>query len=221
MLKNIADIVNAQGFALIRSHFPEESSLVAMSRLGILLKVQGLAEIQELRPRLKTEASPNIYSGNYGYGRFPLHTDLAHWCIPPRYLALRCITGTADVATHLLDGNEVIAAIGETQLRRALVQPRRPLAYSRPLLRLYDQRDQDCPFLRWDNLFISPATAISAITCAAIISYLNLAKPIEIVLEHPGDTLVIDNWRILHGRSPVSSDSKSRQIDRAYIRNVQ
>jgi hypothetical protein len=220
MLKNVADIVNAQGFALIQSHFPEDVSLVAMSRLGVLLKIQGLAEVQELRPRLKTEASPNIYSGNYGYGRFPLHTDLAHWCIPPRYLALRCITGTADVATHLIDGNELVAAIGETQLRCTLVQPRRPLAYNRPLLRLYDQRDQDSSFLRWDNLFISPATAKSAITCAAITDYLNMAKPVEIVLQNPGDTLVIDNWRILHGRSPVSSGSKNRQIDRAYIRNL-
>jgi L-asparagine oxygenase len=221
MLKNVADIVKVQGFALIQSHFPEEPSLIAMSRFGDLLKIQDLAEVQELRPRLETEASPNIYSGNYGYGRFPLHTDLAHWCIPPHYLALRCITGTADVATHLLDGNEVIAAIGETQLRRTLVQPRRPLAYSRPLLRLYDQRDQDSSFLRWDNLFISPATAKSAITCAEMTSYLNLAKPVEIVLQHPGDTLVIDNWRILHGRSSVSSSSGNRQIDRAYIRNLQ
>src|SRR5919202_3198094 len=158
MPENITDAVNDQGFVFIRRYLPKEPSLSAMSRLGTLVQVQGLAEIQELKPRLQADASPNIYSGNYGYGRFPLHTDLAHWCIPPRYLVLRCVTGTEDVATHLLDGNEVIAAIGETQLWRALVQPRRPVGSNRPLLRLYDQRDQDTPFLRWDKLFISPAT---------------------------------------------------------------
>lgn len=220
MPENITDAVNDQGFVFIRRYLPKEPSLSAMSRLGTLVQVQGLAEIQELKPRLQADASPNIYSGNYGYGRFPLHTDLAHWCIPPRYLVLRCVTGTEDVATHLLDGNEVIAAIGETQLWRALVQPRRPVGSNRPLLRLYDQRDQDTPFLRWDKLFISPATATSAATCAAMVNYLEEAKPIEIVLQHPGDTLVIDNWRILHGRSTVSLGSQSRQIDRAYIRTL-
>jgi len=221
MTKSVADQVNDQGFVLIQNHFPDESSLSAMSRLGTLVQVQGLAQMQQLRPRLKKEASPNIYSGNYGYGRFPLHTDLAHWCIPPRYLALRCISGTVDVATYLFDGNEVITAIGKTQLRRTLVQPRRPFAHNRPLLRLYDQRDQDTQFLRWDQLFITPATTTSANTFAAMLNYLDLAKPFEIVLQHPGDTLVIDNWRILHGRSPISPGSKNRQIDRVYIRTLQ
>ena len=89
MPENVADAVNARGFAFIRRYLPDEPPLAAMSRLGTVVQVQGLAEIQELKPRLQTEASPNIYSGNYGYGRFPLHTDLAHWCIPPRYLVLR------------------------------------------------------------------------------------------------------------------------------------
>ncbi len=212
MLEDVAETVNARGFALIKNHFPEESSLVALSRLGVLLKIQDYAEVQELRPRLKKQASPNTYSGNYGYGKFPLHTDLSHWCIPPRYLVLRCITGTSDIATYLIKGEKLIAAIGETKLRRTLVQPRRPLVYNRPLLRLYDQRDQDISFLRWDSLFISPATDKSKITCDAITDYLNLVKPIEVVLQNLGDTLVIDNWKILHGRSSVLSDSKNRQI---------
>lgn len=217
---NIAETVNTQGFALIWKYLPEQSSLAAMSRLGILLKIQGLDEVQKLRPHMKTEAPPNTYGGNYGYGKFPLHTDLAHWYIPPRYLVLRCITGTVDVATHLLNSYELIAAIGDMRLRRTLVQPRRPLAYNRPLLRLYDQRDQYIPLLRWDSLFISPATEKSINTYDAIISYLDSVKPIEIVLQHPGDTLVIDNWRIFHGRSPVPLNAKNRQIDRAYIKTL-
>lgn len=220
ILENLPNIVNNSGFALIQSYLPEESSFVAMSSLGTLLEVQGLAQIQELRPRLQVESSPNLYSGNYGYDSFPLHTDLAHWCIPPRYLVLRCVKGTENVATRLIDGKELIASIGEKKLRRALVQPRRPLNSNRPLLRLYDQQDQDISFLRWDKLFIIPATNTSATIFAEMNNYLDLVQPIEIVLRHLGDTLIVDNWRIMHGRSPISLGSENRQIDRAYTNTL-
>lgn len=220
MLENLPNIVNDSGFAFIQSYLPEESSFDAMSSLGTLLKIQGLTQVQELRPRLQVESFPNLYSGNYGYDSFPLHTDLAHWCIPPRYLVLRCVKGSEDVATHLLDGKEVIESIGEKKLRRALVQPRRPLNSNRPLLRLYDQQDQDISFLRWDKLFITPATNTSATIFAEMNNYLDLVQPIEIVLRHLGDTLIIDNWRILHGRSSISLGSENRKIDRAYIKTI-
>src|ERR1700756_5529428 len=44
----------------------------------------------------------NTYGGNYGLGDLPLHTDLAHWHRPPRYVLLRAIRGSTLVSTRVL-----------------------------------------------------------------------------------------------------------------------
>jgi alpha-ketoglutarate-dependent taurine dioxygenase len=43
---------------------------------------------------------------------------------------------------------------------------------------------------------------------------------LNVLLLQPGDTLLIDNWRMLHGRSEVSTQSTSRIIDRVYLAEV-
>jgi len=112
---------------------------------------------------------------------------------------------------------DVIAAVGESELCRALVQPRRPLAGRRALLRLLDSRDGRERLLRWDGLFIVPVAPESEGTFAAVKFYLSTAKAIEVTLSKPGDTLVIKNWRMLHGRAAVNRTLSTRRLDRAYI----
>jgi L-asparagine oxygenase len=217
MVGRIVDAVNASGFAIIRGHAPESPSCVALSRLGDIVRLPGICDVQILTPRRVDESPRNIYSGNYGFGEFPLHTDLAHWSVPPRYLALRCIAGAADVATRLLDSGELVSTLGSTTFRHALVQPRRPIERARPLLRLLEQGSGEPPLFRWDRLFVVPATTESSIIFDAVGRYLATATPVEIVMVNPGDTLVIDNWRMLHGRSPVGTSALHRRIERTYF----
>ncbi|HAH95942.1 MAG TPA: hypothetical protein DCL69_03455, partial [Firmicutes bacterium] len=35
-----------------------------------------------------------------------------------------------------------------------------------------------------------------------------------------GDTLVIDNWRMLHARSPVPAGREDRKIQRVYLESL-
>src|SRR5881396_827254 len=66
----------------------------AVLDLESLLPGSGIPTVQTLRPRLVDESLTNQYSGRYGLGEFPLHTDLAHWARPPRYFLLRCRVGS-------------------------------------------------------------------------------------------------------------------------------
>jgi L-asparagine oxygenase len=216
-IEEVCETLSRCGFAVIAEDAVGQPSREAMARFGRILALPGLVEVQTLEPREKDLATPNTYSGNFGRGEFPLHTDLAHWCLPPRYLVLRCVIGTEDVATRLLDGQEVIASVGESELCRALVRPRRPLASRRALLRLLESRDGAGRLLRWDSLFIVPATTGSEATFEAVRFYLDSAKTTEVTLSKPGDTLVIDNWRMLHGRASVSRTLATRRIDRVYL----
>ena len=46
-------------------------------------------------------------------------------------------------------------------------------------------------------------------------------KLVLITLANPGDTLIIDNWRVLHGRSSVGEGDTDRMIERVYLSELQ
>lgn len=215
MHPEILKAIGRDGFAYLVEDAPHVDSREALARFGRVLALSGLAEVQTLVPREKTGATPNTYSGNYGREEFPLHTDLAHWALPPRYFILRCVIGAEEVPTRLLDGLDLIAAVGEARMSRAVVQPRRPLAGQLSLLHLLDSHVRG-KVLRWDDLFLVPVTAEGRIAFEAVRKYLAQAKGIEITLTKPGDTLIVDNWRILHGRAAVSG-AVARRLDRGYF----
>jgi hypothetical protein len=117
------------GFAVLRGLERDATSLDIAGRLGIVDRVEGLAAVQTLIPRRIYDSPPNTYSGNFGRAEFPLHTDLAHWARPPRYIVLRCIQGAQDISTRLLDGRRtLIDTFGLDKLCATLVQPRRQCA---------------------------------------------------------------------------------------------
>lgn len=214
----LRQIVSEHGYALIAQHKPELETIDAISLLGSVLTLEGFSAVQELRPHARSSVPPNTYSGNFGTGEFPMHTDLAHWSVPPRYLALRCIRGASEVATSVFDGNVMIDDIGPTSLRRTLVQPRRPLRNGKQLLRLLDYVEgYNTGILRWDSIFLHPATADSEKTHSLVATYIRSVAAKEVILLTPGDTLIVDNWRMIHRRSTVPAGAADRHIDRVYL----
>jgi hypothetical protein len=210
--------VASNGFAFLPGFAVGTPSIDAAQSLGDVDIVEGLEPIQELIPRALDEAPPNTYSGNFGRADFPLHTDLAHWARPPRYIVLRCVRGAPNVATRILDGLALIAGVGTERLRMALVQPRRPMRNGRQLLRLLERSgDFSCNIMRWDSIYLCPASRLAAEVFFAITSILASVRPVEFTLLEPGDTLIIDNWRCLHGRSAATGSNLSRHIDRVYL----
>lgn len=208
------------GYAVLRGHLPDVSTEVAVASLGDVLAIPGATRVQVLRPREKADSPPNIYSGQFGKSDFPMHTDLAHWYVPPKYFVLRCVVGAPDVATRLLDGSGIIVQFGVDTLYRTLLQPRRPSNGNRPLLRMLNSTDVGEHQLRWDSLFVQPATESSSKTVRAVSEFIDAQLETQIYLTNPGDTLVIDNWRMLHGRSAVPPTAASRHIERAYLRSL-
>lgn len=218
MSASLQHMVAEHGYALIPQHRPDLGTVEAVSLLGAVLTLEGFSTVQELRPHAISSAPPNTYSGNFGTGEFPMHTDLAHWAVPPRYLALRCIQGAQNVATGVVDGNVMIGDLGATLLRRTLVQPRRPLRNGKQLLRLLDHLEAyEATVLRWDSIFLRPATAESVRTYSQVSKYIDSMVVQDAFLLDRGDTLIVDNWRMIHRRSPVPASAANRHIDRVYV----
>ena len=78
----LRQIVSKHGYALVAQYQPELETVEAVSLLGSVLTLEGFSAVQELRPHAKSSAPPNTYSGSFGTGEFPMHTDLAHWAVP-------------------------------------------------------------------------------------------------------------------------------------------
>jgi L-asparagine oxygenase len=208
--------IAAKGYAVIKVDEDRESITVA-AEIGQTITPWEGGLVQELIPR--AAGTPNTYSGIYGLDRFPFHTDLAHWHRPPRYLMLRCVRGYADVSTQLLDGEALVERVKLNVLARAIVKPRRPQGGSVPLLRLCEKTDTGYR-LRWDEVFLEPASKVGDLASQHMRECLANSEPQSISLTLPGDMLLIDNWRMLHARSPIPPGREDRKIERIFLERL-
>src|SRR5207248_2101910 len=102
---------------------------------------------------------------------------------------------------------------GELTLRRTLVQPRRPNRGSRPLFRTLKRTTDGSWLFRWDTLFLVPATPDSAESIESLQLYLQGVQSTKVRFINTADTLIVDNHRMMQGRSSVSPES-SRYVER-------
>jgi L-asparagine oxygenase len=164
-LPSAAQELRSAGYAFFPSYQPCQSSESVASSIGAKVWPGKSGQVHELKP--KGDAPPTTYSGIYGGNVFPFHTDLAHWRFPPRFLLLRCVVGYEAVATMLIDGAEIIENVGPIVLSRAIVRPRRRVEGIFPLLRIYDRKEHQS-LLRWDEVFIRPASRAGEIGVAKL-----------------------------------------------------
>jgi L-asparagine oxygenase len=213
------------GFSLRRDLTPSVPTIEVAQALGTVVSVSGvlpssgIPTVQCLRPRNTDEARQNHYSGHYGLGAFPLHTDLAHWGLPPRYLLLRCIVGSSDVFTHILPWAPVVDVVWSAALRRAVLTARRRGVGCSGLVRAMSQHGQ-AEVLRWDPIFLRPLNRHARALATVMLDRTWDSAVIKVLLRQPGDTVLIDNWRMLHGRGQVLAQSTTRRIDRVYLSGV-
>lgn len=217
MPESVRASISKYGFAFLPSyHVQSGVGEVALS-LGdpIARSDGGISE--NLIPR--AFASPNTYSGIYGLAEFPFHTDLAHWLQPPRFILLRCSKGYQSVFTLLHDGAAIADAVTRDLMMRALFKPRRPQRGASFLLRLCE-RFENADRFRWDQVFLRPACKLGQVAHHEVGAYLRRENPTKLSLIAAGDTLLIDNWRMLHARSLVPRGCEDRRIERVYLRGL-
>lgn len=224
---NISGALEENGYLFLPNWNTNEQLLVMAESIGHIVDIRkvlpnsGIPTTQVLIPRRETDSPPNQYSTKFGLSPYPLHTDLANWTQPPRYIMFRCIRGTANVATNLLKFEQILNIIGTRLYERALFRPRHAIRkQSIYLLPMYIKRGQ-IRGIRWDSLFIKPmnreANKISKIMEEH--HYMNTLTN-NIHFKEYGDTLIIDNWRCLHSRSNVPESSMNRCIERVYIKDI-
>jgi hypothetical protein len=213
------------GFVIWREVKPGASTMEVSAEIGKVLDIEGLLPgrgipiVQSLKPRERDTVGHNQYSGHYGLGEFPLHSDLAHWGLPPRYFLLRCIEGARDVFTSILPWTNILPTLGVTALQRAVFAGRRQRFGFCGLVRGLSRYETGSIF-RFDPVFLRPLNA-PAKELAALLADPKWAKTsTQISLSRPGDAILIDNWHVLHGRSAIPAGSSGRRVERVYLSEV-
>ena len=192
-----------------------ETTLEIARRLGTISTISGVTQVQELVPRSVDQLSASSYGGIYGLGPFPLHTDMAHWFIPPRYILLRCVRPAPEVMTLALHFQDLFDGEEATAVRRALFRPRRRIDGRLTSLRLHDNG-----IYRWDPAFILPITKNAANLRERIHRRIDTAIVTKLSLEEPTNCILLDNWSVLHGRTEVPPRCIHRKLERVYLDTV-
>ncbi|MGF6978115.1 L-asparagine oxygenase [Paraburkholderia sp. JPY465] len=212
--------LEGEGFVFLREWMRGTSTEDVARTLGEVTDHRlfaGLTDsaVHQLRPKPRNHLAPNRYYGHFGFGEYPPHTDLAHWIVPPRYLMLRVRSGGNQVATHIYSQAGSLSLLDPLLLGSAIFASRQA---SRTIVPFPMKVCKETPSsIRWDPLFIQPIND-SAKACAKAINSAEFRNMrLELILEHPADTLLIDNWRTLHGRGNVTPESEGRCIDRIYL----
>lgn len=219
MFSHTADEVAKHGYAVLRAHDPSRTSVEVASAFGVVARLAGVEAVQRLTPKSTAEADDNVYSGHFGLSAFPLHSDLAHWHVPPRFLMLRSVVPGLQTATRLLDFRSLVHELPRDMVQRSLFVPRRPVGGQKSLLKLSSviAGHEIC---RWDPVFIESASQTALELRQVLVATLARAATVDVSLDGVADTIIIDNWRMLHGRSPVVDTDRCRVVQRVYLRSL-
>ncbi|MBF0180036.1 MAG: TauD/TfdA family dioxygenase [Magnetococcales bacterium] len=213
-LKTLRD----QGWARIPSNVHEVDALEARTleiaqRLGTPVRGRVRSIVEVLRPTAPEAAHPASLSRKYGLDAFPFHVDTAHWTVPARFLILSCVSpGEESVPTLLANRDDLHMSDEEQAVAKSavfLVRNGRNSFYSSIFI---SGRD----FVRYDPGCMEPQCQ-DAIRALAFFSRERVMPYVEKIDWQPGESLIIDNWRVLHARDAVNQNAINRLLFRCLV----
>ena len=206
----ITEAITQRGVAVTRGGFGEDLIGNARAIASLLGKPvptrRGRSDFDVLRPTEASAAKGSSLSARFGSGEFPLHVDTAHWVVPCRFLVLACEDpGAESRPTRILDWHSLSLGRAERDLllsaafkvvngRRSffssvLSTRRHFVRYDPGCMRAVDRRSEDA---------------------VGLIAELGASRFITEFAWEKGLILVIDNWRVLHGRGPSECPDHNR-----------
>lgn len=188
--------------------------LCIASGLGEVIPGRGRQEVERIVPQSAVSSYRGSLSSLHGLAPLLLHTDTAHWPVPCRYLVMACVDpGPLPAPTALLDTRAI-----------HLTREQRDASLSAVFLIRNGRKSfygtissAGRPFIRFDlgcmeGQSDACSTAVSAYTGRTSTSRTTSCE------WTPGKVLVIDNWRMLHGRGVDGETLPGRVLLRVMVR---
>lgn len=196
---DIISALSTRGYAEITDVHNTEHALRATEMLGRVIPLNG-QPVQKLVPKDKETATSQSFSKRHGRGFFPLHTDTAFWTKPARFVVLFS-SSKSQTATRVLPlqrTQELMAYARRTNPIFQRLTVSGPI-YSQPWI-----DDIGCCTL-YDPCYMRPANHAAKEFAART---LESATYTERIAWTGAQALIIDNWRLLHGRDDCGDDNR-------------
>ena len=171
------------------------------------------SRIDSITPRRRDSARRNSLSAYYGLDQLPLHCDTSHWPTPCRFVLLACVNpGGVGTPTLLLDTSAMTLSPAQRNMAASsvfLIRNGRQSFYSSIL-------SSRRPYIRLDPGCMVPLDP-DGVSVMSLYGYENNQRNIREINWTEGDILLIDNWRVLHGRQSCKSDQDERKLLRVIV----
>jgi L-asparagine oxygenase len=169
---------------------------------------------RRIRPQSVKSATPNTLSSRYGEGRFPFHTDAAHWRVPPTFVLLYCESpGAGGRPTELIDTSSWQL---NPKTRIALTSGVWRAAHKSPHLCSVAEESEGMLHFRYDSACMTPLGSVSCRLKEEIERQIQTSSVTRLSWS-PGTLLVMNNQRILHARGGASVNDEGRTLLRVLV----
>lgn len=216
------DLIHSQlaatGYSTVDLNCLEEALTLATHFGEITADARNPELYRQIRPQPFEIANPNTLSSRYGMGRFPFHTDAAHWKVPPEYIFLFCeAPGSGSRPTAVIDtyGWSIDAST-----LQGLTSAVWKVGHQRPRLCTvgFDLHGQWN--IRYDEACMQPMSAQARALQVKLQEVIETASP-KIIEWVYGRLLIMNNRRVLHARGTTSKNDPDRVLVRILVGGVQ
>jgi alpha-ketoglutarate-dependent taurine dioxygenase len=214
MLKNVINLFNKKlDFSILSQTIEKDGWVVIDEYSGELLNLMenicsklkldiSFHNYKKLIPKDKNEVEHFSLSSAYGLKEFPLHTDGAEYKTPPRFLVLRALSDSP-TGTYIADANSICDNINVCNTKWS-VKTKDGIVKTK----LYQQHPKyNIEFIRFNRLSMKCDEGDKLDVYKAID---NLT--ISSIIWSENKTIIIDNWRVLHGRPTIIEDDYEKRI---------
>lgn len=182
--------------------------------LGTASFGRGGQAIERLRPVPEARAHPQSLSHKYGLGAFPLHNDTAHYSTPCCFIVMGYEEpGDISPPTVLLDTHVLTLDEDETHALHSasfFIKNGRKSFYS-------SIKSKDRPFFRFDPGCMHPVSVDGEKAMNALRAERHAENLIQIEWAK-NCIVIIDNWRMLHGRGNHEHADPRRSLLRITVK---
>jgi hypothetical protein len=174
-------------------------------------------ELELVSPKNSSQGRPETMSAEFGMGSFPLHTERAHWPIPPRFLIFRSVGRVSDRPTTLLDSYrlDLDEELAQELFQRPWIVRYGEICFESPVLRTVSSGRGRWQ-IRYDHCCMTPSYGVMEDLGSQLESAL-AATELEQHYWEPGMVLIVDNWRVLHGRGTSTEADFGRSLERIVV----
>lgn len=204
--------LQTNGWVEIENISSDKDLLKLSNELGQIIPQHGGQLIYKLSPSNGKNSVRGSFSNIHGFGSFPLHTDTAFWSVPVRYILLSSIypssCNTILTNSHLMLNQ--FESKDRENAKRAIFKVRTSHSQFYSTLIFNEKKDTG---IKYDPACMFP---VNKYAIAFVQKIKEIEMPIVEIKWKGTNSLVIDNWKIFHGRNAAFIDEK-RELKRIYI----